>query len=148
MNKKGLDEMQVQRRNNIGNQAFLMLLYLLILDAGLYGYGFRWVSYPANIMIILTICAGIYTVRLIKANAYVGPGTEKGKPLLKILMTGLVSVLVAMGIILLLKTASFTDVGKINDRSAQILFAAGFGGIVAAVVAVVTNRIQNKDDGE
>ncbi len=75
MNKKGLDEMQVQRRNNIGNQVFLMLYYLLMIDAGLYAYGFRWVSYPANVVIILTICAGagIYVVRLIKANAYVGP---------------------------------------------------------------------------
>ena len=35
MNKKGFDERQVQKRNAIGNQAFIMLLYLLMLDAGL-----------------------------------------------------------------------------------------------------------------
>lgn len=148
MNKKGLDEMQIQRRNNIGSQAFLMLLYLLLIDAGLYGYGFRWVSYPANVMIILTVCAGIYVIRLIKASAYVGPSTKNEKPVLKILISGLVSVLVAMGIIILLKNAGFTDVEQINDMSAQILFIAGFGGIVAAVITVVINRIQNKDDGE
>ena len=148
MNKKGLDEMQIQRRNNIGNQAFLMLLYLLLIDAGFYGYGFRWVSYPANVMIILTVCAGIYAIRLIKASAYVGPSTEKEKPVLKISMTGLVSILVAMGIIILLKNAGFTDVGQINDMSAQILFSAGFAGIAIAVITVVINRIQNKDDGE
>ena len=65
--------------NKIGNQSFIMLLYLLLFDAGLYGFGFRWVSYPANIMIILTVCSGIYVVRLITGNAYVGPSTEKQK---------------------------------------------------------------------
>jgi len=39
MNKKGLDEMQVQRKNKIGNQTFLMLLYVLMLDVGLHGLG-------------------------------------------------------------------------------------------------------------
>ena len=63
-------------------------------------------------------------------------------------MSGLVSVLVAMGIIILLNNAGFTDVEQINDMSAQILFIAGFAGIAVAVVAVVTNRMQIKDDGE
>ncbi|MDW7730152.1 MAG: hypothetical protein SCJ94_09150 [Bacillota bacterium] len=55
MNRKGLDEMQVRRKNKIGNQAFIMILYLLMLDMGLYGFGFRWLSYPTNVMIILLI---------------------------------------------------------------------------------------------
>jgi len=80
MSKKGLDEMQMQRKNKIGHQAFMMLLYLLMLDAGLYGFGFRWLSYPANIMVILMFCAGIYVVRLITGNAYVGPSEEKQNP--------------------------------------------------------------------
>ena len=63
-------------------------------------------------------------------------------------MSGLVSVLVAMGIIILLKNAGFTDVEQINDMSAQILFIAGFAGIAIAVITVVINRMQNKDDGE
>ncbi|MFU8794282.1 MAG: hypothetical protein ACNA7Z_02785 [Dethiobacteria bacterium] len=41
MNRKCLDEMQVRRKNKIGNQAFIMILYLLMLDLGLYGSGFR-----------------------------------------------------------------------------------------------------------
>ena len=148
MNKKGLDEMQIQTRNKIGNQTFLMLLYLLMIDAGLYGFGFRWVDYPANVMLIRTICAGIYVIRLIKANAYVGPSTEKEKPLLKILMTALVAVVVATGTIVLLKTTSFSDANQINDMSAPILFIAASVGIVIAVVTTVINRIQNKNDGE
>ena len=56
-------------------------------------------------------------------------------------MMGLVSVLVAMGIIILLKNAGFTDVGQINDISAQILFTAGFTGIAIAAITVVINII-------
>lgn len=148
MNKKGLDEMQILRRNKIGNQTFLMLLYLLMIDAGLYGFGFRWVDYPANVMIILTVCAGIYAIRLIKASAYVGPSTEKEKPVLTILMTALVVVVVATGTIVLLKTTNFSDANQINDMSAPILFIAASVGIVIAVVTTVINRIQNKDVGE
>lgn len=80
MDRSGLDEMQQSKRNKIGNQCFLLLLYLLLIDGGLYGFGFRWVEYPANIMILLTLCSGIYVVRLIAANAYVGPNKGKTGP--------------------------------------------------------------------
>lgn len=62
--KKGLDELQVKRRNSIGNQMFVLLFYILIFEAGLHGAGFRWLNYPANIVVIASICMGVYLVRL------------------------------------------------------------------------------------
>lgn len=145
MNKKGLDEMQLQRKNKIGNQAFVMLLYLLLLDTGLYGFGFRWVSYPANIMIILTVCSGIYVVRLIAGNALVGPLSKNEKPVLKSVLMVLCSVSVAMFIIVLIKNAGFISSDRINDMSAPILFITAAVAIIIAIVTAVIKRTQNRE---
>jgi len=146
MNKKGLDEMQAQRKNKIGNQAFLMLLYLLMFDAGLYGFGFRWVSYPANIMIILIICSGIYVVRLISANAFIGPSAEKEKPVLRVFLTAFIAVAVAIAIIELIKIAGFSNERQINDMTAPLLFITATVAIVIAVTIIIIKIIQNKNE--
>lgn len=148
MNKKSLDEMQVQRKNKIGNQTFLMLLYLLMFDAGLHGFGFRWVSYPANVMIILSICSGIYVVRLISANAFVGPSAEKEKPFLKVFLTMVLAVAVSIAILVLVKNASFSNSNQIDEMAAPLLFLTAGVAIVIAVTTIVINRIQNKNDVE
>lgn len=152
MNRKGLDEMQLHRRNKIGNQAFLMLLYLLMLDAGLYGFGFRWVNYPANIMIILTVCSGIYVVRLIAGNAYVGPSADEEKPLLKALLTVIfttfVAVAVAGAVLVLVRTANFSNINQIDDMAPQILFISAAVAIIIAVTTTIIKNIQNKNDTE
>jgi hypothetical protein len=148
MNKKGLDEMQLQRKNKVGNQSFLMLLYLLMLDAGLYGFGFRWVSYPANIMIILTICSAVYVVRLIKGNAYVGPLTDKEKPVLKVVLTIVGAILFAMAITLLLKDRGFSKDNMIDNMTAPILFITSITGIIIVAITSIIRKIQNKDDTE
>jgi hypothetical protein len=146
MNRKGLDEMQVKRKNKIGNQAFLMLLYLLMLDIGLYGFGFRWVSYPANVMIILLICSSIYVVRLISANAYVGPTAEKEKPFLKVFLTVVFAVAVSVSILFLAKNASFSNSSQIDEMAAPMLFITAGVAIVIAVTTIIINRIQNRND--
>jgi len=148
VSSKGLDEMQLQRKNRIGNQAFMMLMYLLLLDAGLYGFGFRWISYPANIMVILTICSGIYVIRLITGSAFVGPSTEKSKPLLRVFLTVMVSVLVASAVIVMLRIASFSNNSEVDSESAPILFIAAAIALIIAVITGVIKNIQNKDDGE
>lgn len=148
MNKKGLDEMQLHRRNKVGNQTFILLLYLLMIDAGLYGFGFRWVSYPANTMIILSICSSIYVVRLIIGNAYVGPSAEKEKPVLKVFITTLISVIFAITILFLLRNTSFSSKNQIDDMSAPILFITAAIAIVIVVTISIIKKIQNKSDGE
>lgn len=148
MINKGLDEMQVQRKNKIGNQAFLMLFYLLLIDIGLQGFGFRWLEYPANVMVILMVCSGIYIVRLILANAFVGPAPEKQNPILKVLITVLLAMAVAAVILLLIKSAGFSDPVEVESRTASILFGSAGMAIVIAVTTIVVNRIQNRKDGE
>ena len=60
--KKGLDELQLKQRNSAGNQMFMLMFYALLLEAGLYGLGVRWLNYPANIITIISVCMGIYLV--------------------------------------------------------------------------------------
>lgn len=148
MNKKGLDEMQLQRKNKIGNQTLLILFYLLLLDAGLYGFGFRWVSYPSNVMIILSICSAVYVVRLIKGNAYVGPSIDKEKPILKVVLNVIVAVSIAIAIIVLLKNASFSNNNEIDDMAAPILFITTAIAIIIIVTTGIIKKIQNTNDGE
>lgn len=81
MNKsvKVLDEMQVQRRDHIGNQSFMLLFYLLLLDIGLRGLGVTWLEYPVNVFLIMIVVMAIYLIRLILAGAYVGTVEKKAK---------------------------------------------------------------------
>ncbi len=146
MNRKSLDEMQVKRKNEIGNQTLIMLLYLLMLDVGLYGFGFRWVSYPTNVMIILLICSGIYAVRLIAANAYVGPAPEKEKPFIKVFLTTVLAVAVSASILFLVKNSSFSDSSQIEEMAAPLLLITAGVAVVIAVTTTVINRIQNRRD--
>jgi len=146
MNKIGLDEMQIQRKNKIGNQSFLLILYLLLFDAGLYGFGFRWISYPANIMLIITFCSAIYVFRLIKGNAYAGPSPDKEKPITKVLLNVIIAVFVAFIMIVLLKNAGFSHSSNIDDMSAPILFISAAIAIMIAVITMIIKKIQNRDN--
>jgi len=148
MSKKGLDEMQLSKRNKIGNQSFLLLMYLLLIDAGLYGFGLRWVSYPANIVLILTVCSGIYVIRLIKSNSYIGPLTGKEKPILKVTINILIAVVVAIVSIFLIKRSSFISTTQLDDMSAPILFITATIAIVILLVTSIIRQIQNKRDIE
>ena len=144
MIKKGLDEMQLQRKNKIGNQSFLMLIYLLLLDTGLYGFGFTWVSYPANIILILTICSAIYVIRLMKSNAYVGPYTE-GKGVFKTVLTVIIAIIVAMASIVVLKDSNFNfSSNQIDDIAAPILLITALVALIIAGIVSIIKKIQNK----
>lgn len=73
MRRNELDEMQLQKRNKIGNQSFMLLSYLLMIDIGLHGLGFRWLEYPTNVWVIIIGCMTYYLVRVIWQSSYVGP---------------------------------------------------------------------------
>lgn len=146
MNKKGLDEMQLQKRNSIGYQAFLMLLYLLMLDAGLYGFGFRWISYPANVMIILSLCAGIYVIRLIAANAFAGPSVKIQKPVLKVVLIMLLVILISASILVIMNNAGFTSSEQSGYMSAPVLFITAAVAILISATTFVIKAKQDKDE--
>jgi len=77
--RRGLDEMQRAYRDKVGNQCFILLAYLLMLNAGLYGFGVRWIEYPASVMAILMLCLWIYLLRIIAGNAYFPPASQRTK---------------------------------------------------------------------
>jgi len=39
MRNNGLDEMQKDRRNRVGNQMFMLMFFALLIDSDLYGAG-------------------------------------------------------------------------------------------------------------
>ncbi|MHC1719528.1 MAG: DUF6773 family protein [Clostridiaceae bacterium] len=146
INSNKLDEMQQNRRNEIGNQAFLMLMYLLLIDAGFYGFGFRWISYPANIMIILSVCSGIYVVRLISNNAYVGPSIDKERPLARTIFGVIASILISAAMLMLLNVANISEGGNADDMAAPLLFMVAAIALIIAGITAFIKKQQNKND--
>ncbi len=145
MNKSNLDEMQLQLRNRIGNQSFLLLMYILLIDVGLYGFGFRWISYPANIVIILTIVSGSYVVRLILSNAYAGTSyKEQNTAKRSILMAVLIAIAAAM-MAFFIKSRGIA-VESTNDGGAIILVLASIVSLSIIGISSFIKHRQNKDD--
>ncbi|QUH25862.1 DUF6773 family protein [Serpentinicella alkaliphila] len=148
MNKNGLDEMQIMIKNKIGSQTFLLLMYLLLLDAGLFGFGFKWINYPANIMLIISFCSGIYVVRLISANAYIGPSNKKERPVLKVLLNMVIGTFSSIIIIIFLKNINTIDSQHIDEGTAPILFITAAIGILISSITAIIKRKQNKENEE
>jgi len=144
--KKGLDERQVQKRDSIGNQTFILLLYLLLLDAGLYGFGLRWLSYPANIIVILTVCSGIYVIRMIASGAFVGPAVKNQKPLLKIVSIVFLAVMLAAAVIAVLINTGFSSSVQTSDISAPLMFISAGVAILIAVITFLVRKIQERKE--
>lgn len=142
MYRNRLDEMQEQNKNKIGNQTFFLLFYLLLLDAGLYGFGFRWINYPANIILILTLCGGIYLIRLIYKNAYVGPSMGKEKTVFKVLLAIILSVVC----FLWLQGKGLEMNNALIDNTAIILFIASTILLIITMVVGLIRWKQNKND--
>ncbi|MEA4845615.1 MAG: hypothetical protein VB106_00110, partial [Clostridiaceae bacterium] len=90
-NKNGLDEMQKERRNSIGNQMFMLMFYALLFSCGLYGIGVRWLDYPGDVMVIITACMAIYLVRLIVSNSYLPPKAQNRKTVIALIISVLFS---------------------------------------------------------
>ncbi len=145
MNRHGLDEMQIRIKERIGNQTFVMLLALLLLDVALHGYGIRWVSYPANVMILLTLICGIYVVRLIGGNAFVGPGEKRQKPLTTVALTVLTALVVAASLNILGIRGGSSDHMRLDSASGLILCIVPLGALLAALTALVVRRVQDRD---
>lgn len=146
MKKNGLDEMQKQRRNKIGNDSFMLILYLLLLDAGLNGFGFRWVSYPAGNIIILTLCAGLYFVRLVLSESYVGPSKENERSFLKTATILGVSMLVATSALYIGKKIGFASDSSFDELAVPIMFIIAVSGVLIAAVVALIKRRQNRDE--
>lgn len=149
INHNGLDEMQKEKRNSIGNQMFLLTFYALLLDIGLYGAGIRWLNYPANIMVIIVAGMSIYLVRTISANAYLPPKAQNRKTVISLVLAiGFSIVLVIAASNLLRNWSVQSAVETANDNSALILFIVSAVGLLISLIAVIMKKVRDRSDGE
>jgi len=149
INKNGLDEMQKENRNSIGNQMFMLMFYALLLDSGLYGAGIRWLTYPANIMIIIMVCMSIYLIRLIVANAYLPPKAQNRRTVISLIIAiafSIVLVITAFNLFGNLSTQSVVENAK--DNSALILFIVSAAGLLISLIAAIIKRVNDKVDSD
>lgn len=146
-NKNGLDEMQKERRNTIGNQMFMLTFYAILLDIGLYGAGIHWLKYPANIMVIIMVCMSIYLIRTIVANAYLPPKAQSRKTVVSLIITIAFSVVLAIAAVNLLGNSSAQNaVENSNDYSALILFIVSAGGLLISLIVAIIKKVNGKND--
>ena len=138
--KKGLDELQLKQRNSIGNQMFMLMFYALLLEAGLYGLGVRWLNYPANIITIISACMGIYLVRLFVNNAYLSPAALRRKKAISLIMAFVFFIaLIATGIFLFYQQGQ----GIFSARYPYILITIFDVGLLCSLIVFA---IQKSDD--
>ena len=147
MKRNELDEMQLQKRNKIGNQAFMLLNYLLMIDIGLYGLGFEWLKYPTNVWIIMISCLAYYLIRIIWHSSFVGPQQSSKKIAMKTrYLTGAVGFVGAVTAFILQKYFMKAPATNGDDNSALILFV--FSIVILIIVAGISiiSKLQNKND--
>lgn len=142
--KKGLDELQVKRRNSIGNQMFVLLFYILIFEAGLHGAGVRWLNYPANIVVIASICMGVYLVRLFINNAYLSPSSQRRKIVIALIMASIFFVaLIGAGVYLYSQQQLN---GTLNSSSLLLVIVPAVGLIISLIVFAIQKSNDKFDE--
>lgn len=148
-NRNGLDEMQIEKRNSIGNQMFMLMFYALLLDSGLYGYGIRWLKYPLNIMVIIMVCMSIYLVRTIATNAYLPPKAQNRKTVTSLIMVLVLSVVFAYAFSRFLGNFSVQSaVTDTNDHSAFILFIVSTSGLLISLIVALIKKVSEKKEDD
>jgi hypothetical protein len=143
--KQRLDERQVSAKNKIGNQSFLLLAYLLFIDAGLYGFGVHWIPYPANIIVILTACLFVYLVRLIRASSYAPPGQSGKKTYLLITAIGAAAAAAAIIILFWEKTKPSGESISSGHGGGLALFIISAVMLAIVGIFVLIRKNQDKD---
>ena len=144
-NKNGLDEMQRERRNSIGNQMFMLMFYSLFINSGLYSAGIRWLDYPGNVMVISTVCMGIYLVRLIALNAYLPPKAQSRKNVIILAIAIVFSVVLAISAINLFGHSSTQLAENTTDNPALILMIASSVGLLITLIVAIIKKVNGKD---
>lgn len=149
-NKNGLDEMQREKQNSIGNQMFILMSYALLFDLGLYGAGIRWVKYPLNTMIIVIVCMSIYLIRTIAAGAYLPPKAQNRKTIISIIIAIAFSILLVRTSFNLFGNKSAQSIVESTDSSYSLLLfiIAGVGLLISLIVAIIKRVNDRKNDDD
>ncbi|WP_339219018.1 DUF6773 family protein [Paenibacillus sp. FSL H8-0332] len=132
MSRTNLDERQLQKRHKAGNQAFLLMAFLLLADMGLQNYGMKWLEYPLSNYAIFMLGVGSYLVRLIWSGAYVGPGGAQGGAKGKNVLGALLAIVVAACILI---------VTFVNPTPAQSAADSGANGKVILIISVTAGLV-------
>ena len=152
LDKRGLDERQRALRNRVGYQCFQLLLYCILIDTMLYGAGVKWLPYPANMMALISLCGGLYQVRIIQGNAYLPPGSNAAGSRRKITVIVLFTVAVAAVaavVIVRNNVLRVPGVPESGDQSALVLFIiSGVSLLVALIVGIAQRRQDKENEGE
>jgi cytochrome c biogenesis protein CcdA len=149
INKNDLDEMQKEKRNSIGHQMFMLMFYSLLFDSGLYGAGIRWLEYPANIMVIIMACMGIYLIRTIAANAYLSPKAQNRKTVIPLIIAIALSVVLAIASFNLFGNISVQSAVKdANNNSALILFIVSAASLLISLIVAIIKKVNDKNDND
>jgi len=147
MRNNELDEMQLQKRNKIGNQVFMLLFYLLMIDIGLYGFGFRWLNYPANVLAIMTACMTYYLIRIISTSSFVGPQQSSKRIARKTrYLIGASGFVAAITAFMMQKYFIKVPATNADDHGAMILLVFSIVMIIIIAGVKIIAKRQNKDD--
>ncbi len=146
MNRNGLDEMQTERRNRIGNQMFMLMFYALWLNGLLYSYGVRWLDYPGNVMVITVVCMAIYLVRLVVSNAYLPAKTRAGRATYTLIMGIVFSIALVLAAINLFGPAPAEASWISEGNTALVLFIASAVGLVAVLITAAIRKVNSRHD--
>ena len=142
------DERQRAIRNRIGHQSFVMLYWLLMLEMSLSGFGVKWVAYPANVMIILTVCAIIYLVRLILGNSYLSPEAQKSRPATNVIAAVILAVALAAILAVSIGRTFFSGAGSAGEQEDYSAFILMITSVVGLIIVGVTSLIKRRSDRE
>ncbi|MEK4005528.1 DUF6773 family protein [Paenibacillus sp. FSL H3-0333] len=131
MSRTNMDERQLQQRHKAGNQAFLLMAFLLLADMALQNYGMKWLEYPLSNYAIFMLGVGSYVVRLIWSGAYVGPGGAQGGAKGKNVLGALLATVVAACILVV----------TFVNPTAQSAANSGANGKVILVISVTAGLV-------
>ena len=147
-NPNGLDERQREKRNHIGNQCFMLLLYALLLDITLFGAGIKWFPYPADVLVIVVVVAFIYLARIIAGNAYLPPHAYKARGRMKVIVLAALSVISAAGgVFLLTRSAPAQDAALGDNSGIALLIMSAVTLVIALVMGLLQRARNNKQEG-
>ena len=138
--------MQRSKRNTIGNQTFMLMFFLLMIDMGLHGFGIKWLAYPMNVMVIITACMILYLVRAIADNAYVPPETQQPRFGIRTAILLVFTVALSAVLAFSLQRSLSANSEITNDNSAIVLMiVSGVGLFIVAVVSII-KKANDKND--
>ncbi|CQR57139.1 DUF6773 family protein [Paenibacillus riograndensis] len=146
MGRTNLDERQLQNKHKAGNQAFILLAFLLLADMGLQNYGIHWLEYPMSNYVIFLIGVGSYLVRIIWNGSYAGPGSGNLTANGRSILGAVLAILVALCVI---TAAWMGSTGKSSHGTgtgpAILMISTAVGLIILGTVFWIRRR-NNRDE--